>query len=193
MLTLYYSPGTSSLAVHIALNEVGAKFDTRLLTLQKDTRTAGFLTVNPNGKVPVLAIDGRPLTEVAGCLFYIARAYPQARLLPADDPEAEAQVVSWMSFIASAIHPSRQAGPERVREVWQVAEQRLGGKEWTVGGAYSIADIHLFRLYWRFRGPLEFKDADYPGIHAHYERMLARPAVKKTLADEDKAGASLPR
>jgi len=187
MLTLYYSPGSSSLAVHIALNEVGAKFDAKPLTLQQGTRAPAFLAINPNGKVPVLAIDGRPLTEVAGCLFYLARAYPQARLLPVNDPEAEAQVVSWMSFIASAIHPSRQAGPERVREVWQVAEQRLGGKEWAVGDAYSIADIHLFRLYWRFREPLEFKPTDYPGIHAHYERMLARPAVKKTIEAEKMA------
>lgn len=192
MLTLYYSPGSSSLAVHIALNEVGASFDAKPLTLEKDTRSPAFRAINPNGKVPVLMIDGRPLTEVAGCLFYLARAYPEAKLLPANDPEAEAQVVSWMSFIASGIHPSRQAGPERVREVWQVAEKRLGGKEWAVG-AYSIADIHLFRLYWRFRGPLELRATDYPGIHGHYERMLARPAVKKTLEAEEKVASSLPR
>ena len=185
MLTLYYAPGTSSLAVHIALNEAGAKFETKALAMDATgTQSAEFRKINPNGKVPTLLVDGRVLTEVAGCLTYIARAFPHAKLMPVNDPEAEAQVVSWMSFIASAVHPSRAVGPERVHEVWQIAEKRLAGQEWTVGNAYSIADIHLFRLYWRMREPLKLKAEDTPAVHALYERVLARPAVKKTLADE---------
>jgi len=194
MLTLYFSPGSSSMAVHIALHETGAPFETRALSFAtKDMRTPAFLAINPNGKVPTLLIDGRPLTEVAGALFYLARTYPQANLLPVNDPEAEAQVVSWMSFIASGIHPARQAGLERAREVWQVADQRLGKNEWAVGGRYSIADIHLFRLYWRFRGSNDTKPTDFPHVEAHYERMMARPAVKKTIEVEEKVGYSLPR
>jgi len=194
MLTFYFSPGSSSMAVHIALHETGAPFEARPLSLaDKDTRKSEFLAINPNGKVPALAIDGRVLTEVAGCLFYLARKYPAANLLPANDPEAEAQVVSWMSFIASAIHPARQAGVERAREVWKIADTRLGKNDWTVGGRHSIADIHLFRLYWRFRSSLNLDPADYPNIEAHYARMMVRPAVKKTIAIEEKVGYSLPR
>jgi glutathione S-transferase len=194
MLTFYFSPGSSSMAVHIALHETGAPFEARPLSFAtKDMRTPAFLAINPNGKVPTLLIDGRVLTEVAGILFYLARAYPKANLLPAGDPEAEAQVVSWMSFIASAIHPARQAGLERAREVWLLAEQRLGKNQWAVGGRYSIADIHLFRLYWRFRGGLDLKPTEFPSMEAHYERMMARPAVKKTIEVEEKVGYSLPR
>ena len=193
MLTLYFSPGSSSMAVHIALHEVGAVFETHALSLAaKDTRKPAFLAINPNGKVPTLLIDGRVLTEVAGCLFYLARTNPQANLLPVNNPEAEAQIVSWMSFIASAIHPARQAGPERAREVWLIADQRLGKSEWAVG-SYSIADIHLFRLYWRIRSSNEIKPAEFPNMEAHYARMMARPAVKKTIEIEEKAGYSLPR
>jgi glutathione S-transferase len=158
----------------------------------KDTRTPEFLAINPNGKVPTLLIDGRVLTEVAGCLFYLARRYPAANLLPANDPEAEAQVVSWMSFIASTIHPARRQGLEHAREVYRIADQRLGRNEWAVG-QYSIADIHLFRLFWRFRNSLDPKPGDFPNIEAHYERMMARPAVRKTIEIEEKIGYSLPR
>jgi glutathione S-transferase len=194
MLTFYFSPGSSSMAVHIALHETGAPFEARPLSLaNKDTRTAEFLEINPVGKVPTLLIDGRVLTEVAGCLFYLARAYPAAELLPANDPEAEAQVVSWMSFVASAIHPARQAGLERMREVWQVADTRLGRNDWAVAGRHSIADIHLFRLYWRVRDALERKPGDFPNIEAHYARMMARPAVGKTIEIEAKIGYALPR
>ena len=194
MLTLYFSPGSSSMAVHIALLEVGALFEQQALSLAtKDTRKPDFLKINPNGKVPALLIDGRVLTEVAGCLFYLARAYPQADLLPANDPEAEAQVVSWMSFCASAVHPARAGGPERAREAWLIADQRLGQNDWAVGGRYSIADIHLFRLYWRIRDSGEIKLAEFPNMEAHYARMMARPAVKKVIEVEAKIGASLPK
>ena len=194
MLTLYFCPGASSMAPHIALHEVGAAFEGKPISLaRKETQTAEFLAINPNGKVPTLLIDGRVLTEVAGILFYLARRYPDAHLLPEGDIEAEAQVVSWMSFIASAIHPARTAGMERAREVWQIADKRLGKNDWAVGGRYSIADIHLFRLYWRIRDALEPKAGGFNNMEAHYQRVMARPAVKKTIEIEEKIGYSLPR
>jgi glutathione S-transferase len=194
MLTFYHAPGSSSMAVHIALHETGAPFEARPMSFAtKDMQKPEFRAINPNGKVPTLLIDGHVLTEVAGCLFYLARTYPKADLLPVNDPEAEAQVVSWMSFIASAIHPARQAGIERAREVWQIADKRLGANEWAVGGRYSIADIHLFRLYWRTRDALEPKEGGFANIEAHYRRVMARPAVRKTIEIEEKIGYSLPR
>ena len=139
MLTFYFAPGSSSMAVHIALHETGAPFEARPMSFAtKDMQKPEFRAINPNGKVPTLLVDGRVLTEVAGCLFYLARTYPDANLLPVDDPEAEAQVVSWMSFIASAIHPARQAGIERAREVWQIADTRLGRKR--LGGRRPLFD-----------------------------------------------------
>lgn len=193
MLTLYFSPGSSSMAPHIALHEIGLPFEAKPLSLAtKDTRTPEFLAINPAGKVPTLLIDGRVLTEVAGILFYLARSHPETKLLPQNDPEVEAQVVSWMSYIASTIHPARREGLEAAREVYWVADRKLGNRGWIVG-QYSIADIHLFRLFWRFRNSLEPKPGDFPNIEAHYERMMARPAVKKTIEIEEKIGYALPR
>jgi glutathione S-transferase len=97
-----------------------------------------------------------------------------------------------MSFIASTVHPARRAGEERWREVFHLCEQRLGSKEWAVGGHYSIADIHLFRLFWRFVDALGADHARYPGLMAHYARIMARPAVKKTIAIEGAAGYEFP-
>ena len=193
MLTLYFSPGSSAMATHIALHEVSVPFERRLVSLAAhENRNPDYLALNPEGKVPTLVIDGRILTEVAGTLWYLARSYPAANLLPVSDIEAEAQIVSWMSFIASTIHPARRAGLERWREVFHLAEKRLGGRAWTVGD-YSIADIHLFRLYWRFVDSEHPAASDYPGLTAHYGRMMARPAVKKTLEIESAIGYQLPR
>jgi glutathione S-transferase len=194
MLTLYYSPGSSSMATHIALHEVGVPFELKLTALhQNENRAPGYLEVNPEGKVPTLIVDGRPLTEVAATLWYLARRYPEAGLLPQfGDIEAEARVISWMSFIAATIHPARRIGDDRWREVFVLAEQRLGTQEWTVE-RYSIADIHLFRLYWRFVKTVEPPPGSYPNLSAHYDRIMARPAVQRTIAAEAAVGYNLPR
>ena len=193
MLTLYFSPGASSMATHIALNEVGASFELKYIPLhQKANRDTGYLGVNPEGKVPTLVVDGRPLTEVAATLWYLARRYPEAGLLPQyGDVEGEARVISWMSFIASTVHPARRAGNDRRHEVFALAEQRFGRNEWAVD-RYSIADIHLFRLFWRFVDALRPDRSTYPGLYAHYDRTMARPAVQKTLQAEAAVGYNLP-
>jgi glutathione S-transferase len=180
------------MAPHIALHEIGVPFERRPVSLgKKEQRTAAYLAINPEGKVPTLLIDGRALTEVAAILFYLARRHPEAGLLPVGDLEAEAQVVSWMSFIAATLHPARARGLEYAREVYGQAERRLGDKEWAIG-CYSIADIHLFRLYWRFRSFIQVPTGTLPALDAHYERMMARPAVKRTIEVETAVGYELP-
>src|SRR5436853_6048702 len=126
MLTLYFAPGTSSMAPHIALHEIGIPFEGRPFSFAKgEQRRESYLELNPEGKVPVLVIDGRPLTEVAAILFYLGRAFPEAGLLPTEI-EAEAQVVSWLSFIASTVHPARAKGLEYAKGTYAIADARLG-------------------------------------------------------------------
>jgi glutathione S-transferase len=192
MLTLFFAPGSSSMAVHIALHEVGAPFDARPLSLAKREQDAPeFRALNPEGKVPTLLVDGRPLTEVAAILFFLAKSYPQAGLLPADNIEAEAQVISWMSFIAATLHPARRQGAEGAAKIYALADRKLGDREWAIG-RYSIADIHLFRLYWRFANSVKPAGGAFPHLSAHYERMMARPAVKRTCEIEAAIGYELP-
>ncbi|HEY5411502.1 MAG TPA: glutathione S-transferase family protein [Caulobacteraceae bacterium] len=192
MLTLYFAPGSSSMAPHVALHEIGAPFEPRPLSFHnRETRTPEFLAINPAGKVPVLAVDGRPISEVLAILVYLARAYPEAGLLP-DDPVAEGQVLALMSFLASTVHPVRKQGLGVARATYQMLDDRLGDADWAVGGRYSIADIHLFRLFWRFRGSLEPAPGAFANLTRHYDRMMARPAVKKTIEIESAIGYQLP-
>jgi glutathione S-transferase len=190
MLTLYLAPGSSSMAVHIALHEIGVPFETKPMSFSgNDMRAPHYLKPNPEGKVPTLLIGGRPLTEVAAILYYLAKRFPEAGLLP-HDIEADAQALSWMSFAASTLHPARKQGLDHAREVWAIADRRLGNG-WALQD-YSIADIHLFRLYWRFANSLKPAPEIFPNLTAHYARMMARSAVRKTIEAETTIGYDLP-
>ncbi len=176
------------MAARIALEEVRVPFEARPVSFaRRETREPWFLAINPAGKVPVLVVDGRALTEVAGILWYLAKRYPESKLLEVD----EAWAVSWMSFLASTVHPARKSGAAASRAAWQLAEERLGGAEWALG-RYSIVDIHLFRLFWRYSGASGPDRVAYPGLSNHYLRMLNREAVRRTLAAESAIGYELP-
>src|SRR5262245_37326560 len=103
-LELLYAPFTCSLVPYILLTEAGAEFDVRPVNMMRGQHmTPDFLRLNPRHKVPVLLQDGVPLTEVIAIATWIARSYPNARLLPSEMMQ-EIRALSLMSWCASNIH-----------------------------------------------------------------------------------------
>src|SRR5260221_10694231 len=97
MYTLYYSPGTASMAVHLALLETGVPYQLELVDFSaRQQRSAAYLRLNPLGRVPTLLIDGQPYAESGALLMIIADRHPQARLAP---PPESAQRLSWYQWI----------------------------------------------------------------------------------------------
>jgi len=107
MLTLYYSPGACSMAAHIALEEAGAQYALKLVSIPKGEQLADeyLQNVNPRGKVPSLRTQDGILTENVAILTYIARVFPHARLLP-DEPISMARCLSWPTCRILCIRPS---------------------------------------------------------------------------------------
>ena len=106
-------------APYITLTEAGAKFEVRPLNLRKGQHTsAEYLKINPKHKVPLLIVDGRVLSESVAIQTWIARTFPQAKLLPAD-PWQELQAISLMSWCSGGIHPflARINSPSKVCDV----------------------------------------------------------------------------
>ena len=87
MLTLYFTPGASSMAPHIALHEVGASFESRPISLAKRENLApAYLPVNREGKVPPLLIDSCHLTEAPPLLFIWLDVTPRQTCCPSATP-----------------------------------------------------------------------------------------------------------
>lgn len=201
-LTLYYAPTTCALVPYVTLTEAGAVFDVQNInTRQGGNRTPEFLAVNPKHKVPVLLIDGEPLTENVAIQVWIARQFPNAQLLPAD-PKAEIKAISLMAWCASTIHPhlTPNARPENycdlpgseesvkrvakklLFEDFKIADGLLSGRDWFFDH-FTAVDAYFF---WCFRRAVTFKldVGAFTHCMAHFERMGERPSVRKVLAYE---------
>jgi glutathione S-transferase len=105
MLTLYYAPGACSMAAHIVLEESGEKYEEKKIDLAGgEQRTAGYLKINPLGRVPVLLLDsGEPLADNTAILPYLGKRF---NLWPIDTI-AEAKALSLIGFFAASVHFSR--------------------------------------------------------------------------------------
>jgi len=78
MLTLYLSPGFSSMAPHIALYEIGVGFETRGISFaNREQYSPEYLALNPEGKVPTLLVDGRPRIDAVAPKAIIRLQAPQ--------------------------------------------------------------------------------------------------------------------
>lgn len=209
MLTFYFSPGACSMAPHIALEEAGAKFEPRPISLAKGQHKAPeFLKVNPNGQVPTLVVDGKTLAENLAILLWIAEQYPQAKLLPADSWE-RIQAISYLARLTSDVHksfgplwrPQAYVSDEKAREDFvknvrgTVADRmsgldaRLAGKDYALG-QFSAVDCYLY-VFFAWATHLDFETGKWPNYARHFARMNARPAVQRLQAREKESQEKL--
>lgn len=202
-ITLHYAPASCATVPFITLTEAGAAFDVVSLNLAKgEHMTPAFTRVNPKHRVPVLVVDGQPITENLAIQLWIARQYPAARLLP-QDPTQEILAISFLSWCGSAIHPAitPNARPQRycdlpgseasVRRCAQTllaehfgnAEQMLGERDWFFDDRFTSADAYF---YWCLRraSQLDTDLSAFPRCLAHRARMEARASVQQVLAYE---------
>jgi glutathione S-transferase len=203
-LTLYYAPQTCALVPYVTLTEAAAVFEVRNInTRSGDNHKPEFLKVNAKHKVPVLVIDGEPLTENIAIQIWINRTFPHARLLPAD-PKDEIKAISLMGWFGSGIHPhlTPNARPQNycdlpgseesvkrvanklLMEDMKIADERLTGREWFFQH-FTACDAYFF---WCVRRALSFKIdlSPFASVLKHFERVQQSPSVQKVVAYEKK-------
>ena len=143
------------------------------------------------------------LTETPAMLAFIAQSFPEAGLVPLDDPFAFAQVQAFNSYRCSTVHVAyahRMRGqrwaddpaaianmqrkvPQSVGACFELIEHEMLKGPWVMGEAYTICDPYLFTL----AGWLEGDGVDLaplPRVIAHRRRVSERPAVQKAIAQE---------
>ena len=200
VLTLYYAPGACSMAAHIVLEESGEPYEAKRMDLAKgEQRTEAYLKIHPLGRVPALRLDnGEALIENTAILPYLGKRFG---LWPTD-AMAEARALSAVGFMATNVHPAHAhiSRPERYatdashfpdiqaqgRKMFHTYLQQidgmLAGRE-RLSDTYSVLDPYALTFYaWGIRRDLPV--GELRNYTAHRDRMLARPAVQRVVADE---------
>ncbi len=100
----FFRSGTSH-RVRIALNLKGLAYEYEAVSLPKqEHRAAAFLAINPQGLVPVLKVDGKPLVQSPAILEWLEETYPNPPLLPRSAAD-RARVRAMAAMVGCDIHP----------------------------------------------------------------------------------------
>ena len=208
-LQLYSLPTPNGVKVSIMLEETGLPYEPHLVDFNKDDqKTAEFLSLNPNGKIPaILDPDGPggkplPLFESGAILQYLAEK--TGKLLPTNAARRY-ETLQWLNFQMGGIGPmfgqlgffNKFAGREyedkrplqryvnEAKRLLGVMEKHLAGRQWIMGDEYTIADISMLGWVRNLIGFYEARDlVDFDALQdvpAWLERGLARPAVQRGL------------
>jgi glutathione S-transferase len=195
MYTLYYSPGTASMVAHLALLEIGAPHRLELVDFDTNAqRDPDYLKLNPQGRVPTLIVDGKPVFESAALLMLLAERHPEARLAPAVGTPERAAWYQWIVYMANTLmptyrlwfYPTDAGATEHPANVRAVIQGRIEG-------AFDLLDKHLSA-----NGPYmlgEFSGVDLLlTMLMRWSRNMPKPATEwpalKTLADLVRVRAS---
>lgn len=204
LLQLYFAPGACSFVPHAALEAAKAQFEPKLVKLHRgEHRTPEYLALNPNAQVPVLVVDGKPLTQIVAICDFLDRRFPQAGFLPTDAWE-RAQALSQLAWMNSTPHTTmtrvffseRYADSEAAqKEVKQRAAGEFRGHlervqgmiqnaaPYWFGSRISFHDAYAFTLL-RWGGFAGIDPNALPGYKAYVDRVMQAEPVKAALARE---------
>lgn len=204
MYTLYYSPGSASMVVHLALLEIGAPHRLELVDLDANQqRSQAYLALNPQGVVPTLVIDGRAMTESAALLMILSERHPEAHLVPrAGTPEHEAWL-QWIVYLSNSLaatyriwfYPTdlglaehtpetRKAVQLKIEAVWDRLDAHLSAHgPYLLGHEFSGADL-LLTMLMRWSRNMPRPVTQWPALKKLADLIRSRESWKKLYVIE---------
>jgi maleylpyruvate isomerase len=200
-----YFRSSAAYRTRIALNLKGIAYETASVHLTRgggQQHGADFRAVNPQGRVPALALDsGDVLIQSLAIIEYLDEAFPSPPLMPAD-PVARAHVRALAQVIACDIHPLNNTSPlfylkntlkqdQETINAWyahwvtvgfEAVEALLRPGPYSFGEAVTLADVCLVPQVAnarRFNVPLD----KFPNVVAVDAACLKLPAFDKARPD----------
>ncbi len=162
---LYWMPGTCALAIHVALEQIGAPYQATQVG-RDELKSPAYLALNPAGVVPTLVEDGEALVEAGAILLHLTDLSPGAGLGPMVGEPGRIEFYRWIAFLTGTMHPhfwpfffpERYAAPsemhaevliaaeKRIAADWDMVADHLQGRQWLVGDTPTAADAMLLPI-----------------------------------------------
>jgi len=190
-------------------NELGLDYEHLPIEIGGEgARTAEFLAINPNGRLPFIVDDGFALYESLAITLYLAKKHSAGKLYPGT-LESEAKAWQW-SFWAIAevdrgvniwsLHAVRLPLAERdaalreealkvVATPFKVLDAAVAKQPYLLGDAFTVADLNVAAVISR---AVDMDLTASPHLKAWLVRWLERPAARSALALKDKADRETP-
>jgi len=211
LYTLYFAPDNASLVVRIALEEIGARFNTWLVDRRASEQNSDeYRRLNPSGLIPVCIIDGEPVFETAAILLTLSERHE--RLAPPGSSAQRPTFLKWLFFLSNTLHPDlRQLfypkkfiGPdpdlittharmtrERLHEHFKILDDMYGdlktayllGDQPTIVDIYAAMCLRWPQLYPPGEPPA-FVPSQYPALEKMLKTIQTRPAVRRAFEAE---------
>ena len=201
MMTLYYAPKSCSLAVHIALEKIGADYySVKIDFSQEQQKRSEYLSINPKARVPALKINDTVITETPAILFYLCQRFPLAQLAPLDDIEALAIMQAFNAYLCATVHVAhahrfrgtrwvdesetealeamKRKVPQSMGHCMALIEEQMLVGPWVMGEQFTVADIYLYTIATWLEGD-SVDTTKLPRVMTHRERMRQDPIVQK--------------
>ncbi len=200
MIKFYYHPSPNPAKVALFLEESGLDYEVVPVDTRKGEQfDPAFLAINPNAKTPALVDGDATLFDSTAILLYLASKTGQ--FLGGEMQAEQAQMLSWLMFIASGIGPYggqavhfKYFAPDpkeyavnrymyEAERHWGLIEAQLAKGPYMVNGVYSIVDMALWG--WARAIPFLFgADAwpQYPNVKRLLDEISARPAAQRASA-----------
>lgn len=203
-LTLYLHPLASFCQkVLIALYENDIPFDASLVDFSNPGSAAAHIERWPVGKIPVLhdSVGNRVVAETSIMIEYLQQHYPGPVTLIPDGADQQLDVRLWDRFfdlyvsvpmqkiVGDRLRPAEATDAHGVAEAratldtaYRMIEGQLYTGPWITGDAFSMADCSALPALF-FATIVHPPGDDYPMLRAYFERLLARPSVRRVLAE----------
>ena len=193
MLTLYQSPKSRSDSIVWLLEELGAPYETKTVSIRHADGSGERDPTNPHphGKVPALLHDGHRVFESAAITLYLTDLYPEKNLAPLPGDPLRGEYLSWLAYRPGVIEPAmimRHLNVKHIRgmmswapaeEVEELLNNTLSERAYLLGENFSAADIAVGGV---IDVLLKFKVLnETPVLKAYTETITARPAFKKIM------------
>ncbi len=205
-----YHRSSAAYRVRIALNLKGIAYESREVNLlHGDQKNDDYRTLNPQGLVPTLEIDGHRLTQSLAIIIYLDQTFPEPPLVPRD-PADGAHVRAMALAVACDIHPlnnlrvlkylgGKLAIGEEQREVWYAhwitegltALERMaapGAGRFMFGDEPTIADVCMVPQLYNARR-YNMRLDDYPTLVRADENANALDAFAAAHPDRQEVPA----
>jgi glutathione S-transferase len=199
-LVYYYCPMSSAVRTTWAIEELDVPCERQLVDFRKnETKSPAFLKLNPNGKVPLLVVDGHSIFESQAILVYLGETYGVARgLYPAPGVE-RAECLKWIAWGTASLLDALQRyllntseripADQRSAKAGEVAkgdldsmltilDTALASREYLAGDRFTFADLAVCGFV-PYIGFVRYDISRFTNIKAWSERCLGRPAARK--------------